>query len=135
MPSVSESQEPIAEVRKDEEPISSPELRAESEAESILGPDVRTPVGVPKDYKPLESSTHEIFQVELSEFAGPLDLLLYLIKKHDVDVFDIPIKFITDQYLAMLDALTGLPIDVAAEFLVLAAELAHIKSKMLLPAR
>lgn len=110
-------------------------LREESEAESILGPDVRTPVGIPRDYKPLESSTHEIFRVELSDFAGPLDLLLYLIKKHDVDVFDIPIKLLTEQYLAMMGAMQSLPIDVAAEFLVLAAELTHIKSKMLLPAR
>lgn len=110
-------------------------LKAESEAESILGPDVRTPHGVPRDYRPLESSTHELFRIELAEFAGPLDLLIYLIKKHDLDVFDIPIRLITEKYIEMLDAMTALPIDIAAEFLVLAAELMHIKSKMLLPAR
>lgn len=110
-------------------------LRTETEAESILGPDVRSPVGIPREYKPLESSTHEIFRVELSDFAGPLDLLLYLIKKHDLNVLDIPIRMLTEQYLAMMDTMTALPIDVAAEFLVLAAELTHIKSKMLLPAR
>jgi segregation and condensation protein A len=110
-------------------------LRSESEGESILGPDIRTPVGVPRDYKPLESSTHEIFRVELADFAGPLDLLLYLIKKHDIDVFDIPIKLLTEQYLAMIDTMTEMSIDVASEYLVLAAELTHIKSKMLLPAK
>lgn len=109
--------------------------RDESEAESLLGPSVRSPVGIPRDYKPLESSMHEIFRVELEEFAGPLDLLLYLIRKHDIDIFDIPIKFITEKYLEMVEAMSTLPIDVAAEFLVLAAELTHIKSKMLLPAR
>jgi segregation and condensation protein A len=111
-------------------------LRQETEAESMLGPDVKTPSGIPRDYKPLESSTHALFRIELGEdFAGPVDLLLYLIKKHDLDVFDIPIKFITDRYLEMLDKMEALPIDIAAEFLVLAAELTHIKSKMLLPAR
>jgi segregation and condensation protein A len=107
----------------------------ETEVESLLGPDVRTPHGIPRDYKPLESSTHELFLIELGPFAGPLDLLLYLIKKHDLDIFDIPIAFITDRYLEMLDVLGDLPIDIAAEFLVLASELTHIKSKMLLPAR
>jgi segregation and condensation protein A len=104
-----------------------------SEAEQILGPDVRSPVGIPKQYKPTETSTHQLLRVELGEFAGPLDLLLYLIRQHDLDVFNIPISFITEKYLAMLDVMEGLPIDVAAEFLVMAAELAHIKSKMLLP--
>jgi segregation and condensation protein A len=111
-------------------------LRQETEVESLLGPDVKTPSGIPKDYRPLESSTHALFRIELGDdFAGPLDLLLYLIKKHDVDVFDIPIKLLTDKYLEMLDTMEALPIDIAAEFLVLAAELTHIKSKMLLPAR
>jgi segregation and condensation protein A len=105
----------------------------ETEVESLLGPDVKTPHGIPRDYKPLESSTHGLFHIELADFAGPLDLLLYLIKKHDLDIFDIPIKFITDRYLEMLGALGDLPIDIAAEFLVLASELTHIKSKMLLP--
>src|SRR5688572_15311493 len=80
----------------------------ETEVESLLGPDVRTPVGIPRDYKPLESSTHELFRIDLSDFAGPLDLLLYLIKKHDLDIFDIPIKFITDRYLEMLDTMQAL---------------------------
>ncbi len=113
----------------------SQEERERREVEDLLGPDVRTPVGIPGGYQPSESSINPLFRVELVEFAGPLDLLLYLIRKHDIDVFDIPIRFITDQYLEMLRTLKSLEIDLAAEFLVLAAELTHIKSKMLLPAR
>src|SRR5688572_18724217 len=86
-------------------PATKPPDRRETEVESLLGPDVRTPVGIPKDYKPLESSTHELFKVDMSDFVGPLDLLLYLIKKHDLDIFDIPIKFITDRYLEMLQTM------------------------------
>lgn len=103
------------------------------EVKALLGPDVRTPVGIPKKYRPAETSTHELFKVELEDFAGPLDLLLFLIRQHDLDIFDIPISFITERYLAMLDAMKDLSIDLAGEFLVLAAELTHIKSKMLLP--
>lgn len=103
------------------------------EIKALLGPDVRTPVGIPKKYRPAETSTHALFKVELEDFAGPLDLLLFLIRQHDLDIFDIPISFITERYLAMLDAMKDLSIDVAGEFLVLAAELTHIKSKMLLP--
>lgn len=109
--------------------------KARREIEDFLGPDVKTPAGIPGGYKPSESSITPLFRVELSDFAGPLDLLLYLIRKHEVDIFDIPIKFITEKYLEMLKALKSLEIDLAAEFLVLAAELTHIKSKMLLPAR
>ncbi|MEQ9496745.1 MAG: segregation/condensation protein A [Deltaproteobacteria bacterium] len=96
---------------------------------------MRTPVGIPRDYKPTDTSIHDLFRVELSEFAGPLDLLLYLIRKHELDIFDIPIAFITDRYVAMIDALQALEVDVAADFLVMAAELTHIKSKMLLPVK
>jgi segregation and condensation protein A len=104
-----------------------------SEAEQLLGRGVKSPVGIPRSYKPTEVSAHELLRIELVDFAGPLDLLLYLIRAHDIDVFDIPIAFITERYLAMLEAVSDLPIDIAAEFLVMAAELAHIKSKMLLP--
>ncbi len=105
----------------------------EEEVARILGPNLKSPVGIPKAYQPSDLSTHELLRVELEDFAGPLDLLLFLIRKHDLDVFDIPIAFITEQYLRMLDSMQALPLDVAAEFLVMAAELTHIKSKMLLP--
>lgn len=111
----------------------SPADAEHEEVKALLGPDVRTPVGIPKKYRPAETSTHALFKVELEEFAGPLDLLLYLIRQHDLDIFDIPIAFITERYLAMLHAMEDLSIDLAGEFLVLAAELTHIKSKMLLP--
>ncbi|MEM6367614.1 MAG: segregation/condensation protein A [Myxococcota bacterium] len=102
----------------------------------LLGPDLRVPVEViPKGYQPSDSVRDPMFQVELDAFAGPLDLLLYLIRQHDVDVLNIPIKFLTARYLQVLEDLRALQIDVASEFLVLAAELTHIKSKMLLPAR
>ncbi len=112
-----------------------PQERQETEVESLLGPGVKTPSGIPRSYSPMDASTHAMFRVELPDFAGPLDLLLYLIRRHELDIFDIPIKFITERYHAMLDTLIALPVDVAAEFLVLATELTHIKSKMLLPAK
>ncbi len=73
------------------------------------------------------------YRVELPVFEGPLDLLLHLIRKHEIDIFDIPIALITDKYLQYLDWMRVLNIDIAAEFLVMAATLAHIKSRMLLP--
>jgi len=71
------------------------------------------------------------FQVEI--FEGPLDLLLHLIKKNEVSITDIPIAVITEQYLATLELMQFLDLDVAGEFLVMAATLVHIKSRMLLP--
>lgn len=73
------------------------------------------------------------FRIELPNFEGPLDLLLHLIRKHELDILDLPIAFITDKYLEYLGLLQGLNLDVASEYLVMAATLAHIKSKMLLP--
>jgi segregation and condensation protein A len=75
-------------------------------------------------------STH----VQLEIFEGPLDLLLHLIKKNEVSITDIPIAAITEQYLATLELMQSLNLDVAGEFLVMAATLIHIKSRMLLPA-
>ena len=66
-------------------------------------------------------------------FEGPLDLLLHLIKKHEVNIYDIPIALITQQYLDYIDLMQELNLDVAGEFLVMAATLIHIKSRMLLP--
>ena len=73
------------------------------------------------------------YKVRLELFEGPLDLLLYLIKKEEVDISDIPIAKITEQYLEYLDVMKLLELDVAGEFLVMAAELMRIKSRMLLP--
>jgi len=73
------------------------------------------------------------YKVKLELFEGPLDLLLYLIKKEEIDLYDIPIAKITDQYLEYLELMKLLDLDIAGEFLVMAATLIHIKSKMLLP--
>jgi len=75
------------------------------------------------------------YEVKLEIFEGPLDLLIHLIHKNEVDIFDIPIATITDQYLEYLDMMKALNIDVAGDFLVMASTLVHIKSKMLLPAK
>jgi len=71
--------------------------------------------------------------VKLEIFEGPLDLLLHLIKKNEVSITDIPIATITEQYLATIELMQSLNLDVAGEFLVMAATLIHIKSRMLLP--
>jgi len=73
------------------------------------------------------------YKVNLPEFEGPLDLLLYLIRKNDLEIYDIPISFITQEYLKYLEAMKELNIDLAGEFLAMAAELMLIKSRMLLP--
>lgn len=67
-------------------------------------------------------------------FDGPMDLLVHLVKKNEVDIYDIPIALITKQYVEYIQWLKALNIDVAGDFLVMAATLAHIKSRMLLPA-
>jgi segregation and condensation protein A len=73
------------------------------------------------------------YEIKLDIFEGPLDLLLYLIKKNEIDIYDIPIALITEQYLKHIEIMKSLNLDLAGEYLVLAATLLHIKSKMLLP--
>lgn len=75
----------------------------------------------------------DAYVVSLPMFEGPLDLLLSIIQKHELDILDIPVSFVTEKYLDYLDVMRTLTIDVASEYLVMAATLAHIKSKMLLP--
>ncbi|MEZ4340138.1 MAG: segregation/condensation protein A [Sandaracinaceae bacterium] len=72
-------------------------------------------------------------QLELPAFEGPLDLLLHLIRKHELEILDLPIAFVTERYLSYLTMMEQLNLDIASEYLVMAATLAHIKSKMLLP--
>jgi segregation and condensation protein A len=73
------------------------------------------------------------YRVDLDIFAGPLDLLLYLVRKEEVDIYDIPISRVTQQYIQYLEMLKMLDIDLAGDFLVMAATLMEIKSAMLLP--
>jgi segregation and condensation protein A len=75
----------------------------------------------------------DALEVFLDAFEGPLDLLLYLIKRQNLDILDIPIASITDQYMEYVDLMKGLKLELAAEYLVMAAMLAEIKSRMLLP--
>ena len=73
------------------------------------------------------------YRVELENYSGPLDLLLYLVKRHEIDLHDIPIAQLTDQYIAYLEKLRRVDINVAGEFLVMAATLLEIKSRMIMP--
>jgi segregation and condensation protein A len=78
-------------------------------------------------------SSLEAYPIKVANFEGPLDLLIHLIKKNEVNVYDIPITLITSQYLEYIELMQELNLDVAGEFLVMAATLIHIKSRMLLP--
>jgi len=73
------------------------------------------------------------YRIRLDEFEGPLDLLMHLIKKNEINIYDIPIAVITKQYLEYISMMKSLNLVVAGEFLVMAATLIHIKSRMLLP--
>ena len=121
-----------------------PENLSPTEAGSTLAPVVEMPAAPkptesrPKEPKPKEPRTKEEsdfpFSVMVSDvYEGPLDLLLDLIRKQDIDIYDIPIARITAQYLAYVEKLRELDVNVAAEFIYMAAVLIHIKSKMLLP--
>jgi segregation and condensation protein A len=92
-------------------------------------------VAQPADDRPADEQDESAgaLKVTLPSFHGPLDLLLHLIKQHKIDIYDIPIALITEQYNAYLDAMEELSLDVAADYIYMAALLIHIKSKMLLP--
>jgi len=75
----------------------------------------------------------EVYRVHIDAFEGPLDLLLHLIKKNEINIYDIPIALITQKYIETLDLMQTLNLSVAGDYLVMAATLVHIKSKMLLP--
>jgi segregation and condensation protein A len=83
----------------------------------------------PQDFE----SSVDAMPVSLEHFEGPLDLLLHLIKKNEVNIYDIPIALITSKYLETIELMQELDLDLAGEFLVMAATLIHIKSRMLLP--
>ena len=78
-------------------------------------------------------SSPDAYHVKLNAFEGPLDLLLYLIRKNELNIYEIPIALITEQYLAYIELMQELNLDVAGEFLVMASTLIHIKSRTLLP--
>jgi segregation and condensation protein A len=73
------------------------------------------------------------YRVQLDAYAGPLDLLLYLVKRHEIDLYDIPVAELTEQYLHHLNVIQSIDVDLAGEFLVMAATLLEVKSQMLVP--
>lgn len=81
----------------------------------------------------MKSVLHDACTIRLKNFEGPFDLLFYLIEKNQIDIYDIPIVEITDQYMDYLFAMQEMDLEIASEFLVMAATLLHIKSRMLLP--
>ena len=83
----------------------------------------------------MKSSLHEACTIRLKNFEGPFDLLFFLIEKSQIDIYDIPILEITDQYMDYLFAMQEMDLEIASEFLVMASTLLHIKSRLLLPVR
>ena len=75
----------------------------------------------------------DVFAIRLDKFEGPLDLLLYLIRRQNIDILDIPIAEITKQYVQYIEVMKELQLELAGEYLLMAAMLAEIKSRMLLP--
>ena len=88
---------------------------------------------LPESTLPESTLPEDAPRIQLALFDGPLDLLLYLIRKDEIDIHDLPIAPITRQYMEYLDLMRELNLDVAGEFMVMAATLIHIKSKMLVP--
>ncbi len=84
-------------------------------------------------FSTLKMTSHDTFEIKLSLFEGPFDLLLFFIERDELDIYDIPISKITNDFLEYLHQLEELNVDVASEFILVAATLMRIKSKMLLP--
>ena len=98
-----------------------------------MGDTPELPAGEPAPNEEVFESQLEAIQIKVQAFEGPLDLLVHLIKKNQMNVYDIQVSVITKQYLDYLNLMQELNLDVASEFLVMAATLIHIKSKLLLP--
>ncbi len=120
-----------------------PETAPEATPETALSTQAASAVPVPAVERALPAILQEMlhpedqkltYRVTLPAFDGPMELLLHLIKEHEVDIYDIPIAIITKEYLAVLELMQSLNLDVAGDFLVMAATLMQIKSRMLLPA-
>lgn len=96
---------------------------------AIVTPEAGTPVGPNGD----GAATQRGYAVSLDEFEGPLDLLIHLVRRHELDVLNIPIAFVASRYMEYLDLARILDIDLAGDYLVMAATLAYLKSRELLP--
>ena len=90
-------------------------------------------LGPPPEDRDRDDSGDSHYHVRLPDFDGPLDLLLHLVRKNEFDIYDLPIAEITQQYQELLELMKELNLNVAGEFIFMAATLIHIKSKMLLP--
>jgi segregation and condensation protein A len=108
-------------------------IAAHETAAAPAGMGVPVSAGKPKDPPKKEKSDFPFAVAVREVYEGPLDLLLDLIRKQDIDIYDIPIAKITAQYLAYVEKIRELDVNIAAEFIYMAAVLIHIKSKMLLP--
>jgi segregation and condensation protein A len=110
--------------------------RAETRASVLrreeLAKSTATPKPEPRPEAPAFEGQYRV-DIPSAGFEGPLDLLLHLIQQHELDILDIPVGFITERFLAYITLMQTLSIDIASEYLVMAATLTHIKSKMLLP--
>jgi segregation and condensation protein A len=102
-------------------------------ADTAGGAPAGAPVSAGPDASAAPAASRSTVTIKLARFEGPLDLLLHLIKRDEIDIYDIPISHITQQYLAYIELMRSLDLDVAGEFLVMAATLMRIKAKMLLP--
>lgn len=121
------------------EPPTEPDPAAEGAAAGPQPSEVPAPEldaareGATAELDERRSTDAAAYRVQLPAFEGPLDLLLHLIQQHELDILDIPISFITEKYLAYIRLMQDLNIDVASDYLVMAAQLAHIKSRELVP--
>jgi segregation and condensation protein A len=106
---------------------------AKTHSQKSKNPPAATSAALAESPERDDEARRDSYRVKLEIFEGPLDLLLYLIKKDEIDIYDIPIARITEQYLAYLGLMQELDISVAGDFLVMASTLIYIKSKMLLP--
>jgi segregation and condensation protein A len=109
------------------------ELMAKTHSQKSKSPSDATGAALAEAPERSDEASRDSYRVKLEVFEGPLDLLLYLIKKDEIDIYDIPIAHITEQYLAYMELMQELDISVAGDFLVMASTLIYIKSKMLLP--
>ena len=106
---------------------------ASSAGASVFPADIGEKAAAQGSHEAAAPQEADAFKCVLPNFEGPLDLLLHLIGEHKVDILDIPIALITEKYLETLRAMRELDLDIAGEFLLMAATLAHIKSRILLP--
>jgi segregation and condensation protein A len=98
-----------------------------------LSNETQTAPPAPEEIIPLDQLSDSALRIQLDKFEGPFEVLLYLIRAQEIDIFDIPIVKVTEQYLRFLDLLREENLDVAGDFLVMAATLIQIKSRMILP--